>query len=640
MASNSIIRPYDLYIDRAGNPLEAGQIYIGIANSDPEVAGNTLQVYYDRGLTSAAAQPIRTTGGSPSFIGTPAKLFVDADDYSITVKDKNGALIYTSLTNLADAPLVGDITPYWQFETVAKMVLGQASDGTTVDFSTVPATGWLETKWYQTAQKTGGARYEVIPIGSYSGTPDQKCDHTLLGGLYVAKLIINGPLKVTTCGVVDNDNTIDYGIHLVAMLALLEKHGVGGTIDLEDITIFKDTTVDIPRDIGLISSAGSSVEAKTPDTGAGFRFTSTGTGFTAGDRPEIVLGNVEGFDIALVVSASSVVIKVGRVVGYTLAILFEAGATTSNVQALQLFSSNDTAVKVDSSVSTVSNITVSSDYVFAQATALYIETGGGNFDAGCFHFGTVLTVSGTMLKFESQSASAALYLSLRANKFTGLTLMSIIGSTGTLQYSDVSVNYWSGGANGLACYIAPLMLMNSTSVKVNNLQNPVTHSWLQAGPATQCEFDFLFPARVYSVLIDPASLSATNRYIFRDIDFSEAPAGAGTDLQNAQINWANSGALASQHKHVRYVFPAPLTTDLLTLYMTHQLVFEGQSRFRVTNLESIVDGGTFLATINHAEAKSLFPSTYGMALEIVFKFDKNINFIVGDEIIFTLEVVQ
>lgn len=642
MAANSVIVPFDHFVDRTGAPLEAGKIYVGIANSDPEVSGNQIQAYTNRALSVTASQPLRTLGGTPSFQGMPGKIFVDADDYSITVRDKNDALIYTSLTNLDDAPLASTMAVPWQFETVAKMILGQAVDGSTIDFANVPGPGWVETKWNQTAQKTGGARYEIIPIGSYSGTPDQICDHTVLGGLYVAQIIVDSALKVTSCGVIDNDNSIDYGVNIVAMLALLAKHGLGGTIDLEGIQIFKDTTIDIPRDVGVICDAGSAIQAKTSNTGTGFRFTATGSGYVSGDRPEAVFGSITGFDIGLVVSAANVSVKAGKISGYTLGVLFEYGASIANVQALQITSTNDTAVKIDATGGTVDNITVNADYVFAISTVIYLETGGGNIDSPRFQFGTVSATSATLLECESQSESGALYVNLKVNKYTGLRLISLTGTSGGLSSSEIEVNHWTGGNSGYAVFVATLMAMSSTKIKVNNQQNPAVGSWLQTGAAFQCEFDFLFLTRTFSRLVSTsaATTTSTNRYLLQDADFNDAPPGSSTDLQDVQIDWSVNGGLSCQHKHVRYVFTGPLTTDELTLYMTHQLAFSGEARFRVTNLESIVDGGTFQATINHAEVKVVDPSTYGLALEIVFKLDKNVSFIIGDEIIFLLEVVQ
>ena len=51
-----------IYIgDSTGRPLDAGKVYFGDPNKDPELY--PIDVYYDEALTIAAPQPIRTKGG-------------------------------------------------------------------------------------------------------------------------------------------------------------------------------------------------------------------------------------------------------------------------------------------------------------------------------------------------------------------------------------------------------------------------------------------------------------------------------------------------------------------------------------------------------------------------------------------------
>lgn len=96
--------PYALFVDAAGVPLVDGFIFIGVANQDPTT--NQIAVYSDAALTVSVAQPIRTMAGAPVANGTPINLFVGGN-YSITVKDRNGVLVYT----VPSAALAGgDIT--------------------------------------------------------------------------------------------------------------------------------------------------------------------------------------------------------------------------------------------------------------------------------------------------------------------------------------------------------------------------------------------------------------------------------------------------------------------------------------------------------------------------------------------------
>lgn len=96
MSALSIQPTFPIFTDIDGQPLEAGYVWIGTANLDPQV--NPINVYWDAALTILAPQPIRTLGGYPSNSGTPARLYVNSD-YSIRVMNKNGSTVYTSLNN-------------------------------------------------------------------------------------------------------------------------------------------------------------------------------------------------------------------------------------------------------------------------------------------------------------------------------------------------------------------------------------------------------------------------------------------------------------------------------------------------------------------------------------------------------------
>jgi hypothetical protein len=95
MSANSIQSPYKIFTDVDGKPLQNGYIYIGTANQNPET--NAISVYWDQDLTIPAAQPIRTVGGYPSRHGSPAVIYANTADYSITVRDQMGALVFSSL---------------------------------------------------------------------------------------------------------------------------------------------------------------------------------------------------------------------------------------------------------------------------------------------------------------------------------------------------------------------------------------------------------------------------------------------------------------------------------------------------------------------------------------------------------------
>jgi hypothetical protein len=93
MSALSIQPTYPIFTDIDGQPLEAGYVWIGQANLDPQV--NPINVYWDAALTISAPQPIRTLGGYPSRNGTPARLYVNSD-YSIRVMNRNGSAVYSA----------------------------------------------------------------------------------------------------------------------------------------------------------------------------------------------------------------------------------------------------------------------------------------------------------------------------------------------------------------------------------------------------------------------------------------------------------------------------------------------------------------------------------------------------------------
>lgn len=95
MPVNSVMPPYEMFMDAAGNPLEAGFIYIG--NPGLDARANPKAAYFDAAFTVPCGPAIRTSGGYPVQNGTPATIYVDGN-YSITVTDMHGALIFSSLS--------------------------------------------------------------------------------------------------------------------------------------------------------------------------------------------------------------------------------------------------------------------------------------------------------------------------------------------------------------------------------------------------------------------------------------------------------------------------------------------------------------------------------------------------------------
>lgn len=86
----AINQPIPVFTDLDGLPLEAGYLFFGASNLNPETT--PITVYWDEALTIPAAQPIRTIAGYPSRGGNPSRIF-SGSDYSVTVRDKNQQLV-------------------------------------------------------------------------------------------------------------------------------------------------------------------------------------------------------------------------------------------------------------------------------------------------------------------------------------------------------------------------------------------------------------------------------------------------------------------------------------------------------------------------------------------------------------------
>lgn len=83
--------PFPLFLNQRGDLLDAGYVYVGEVDDDPETA--PVAVYWDAGATQVAAQPLRTRGGViVNDNGAPALVFAP-DDYSMRVRDADGDLI-------------------------------------------------------------------------------------------------------------------------------------------------------------------------------------------------------------------------------------------------------------------------------------------------------------------------------------------------------------------------------------------------------------------------------------------------------------------------------------------------------------------------------------------------------------------
>lgn len=204
MAALSVQVPYPVFYDRDGQPLNDGNIYIGVANLDPVT--NPLPVYYDEALTIAASQPLVTSGGYVYRNGTPTQLYVNANDFSITVNDSKNLLVYNfpEATGIGvgaasveyDPPFTGAVTSGYTVadklsQTVSVQDFGALGDGVTDDTAAIQAA-------VNAAEAISGCVY--FPAGTYLVSTFA----TALDSGTNCAVLINGDLTIDGCGTISS----------------------------------------------------------------------------------------------------------------------------------------------------------------------------------------------------------------------------------------------------------------------------------------------------------------------------------------------------------------------------------------------------------------------------------------------------
>lgn len=95
-----IKNPIAQFFTLDGDPLDNGSVYIGIPGLNPET--NPVAIYWDRDGLVPAINPAKTSRGFVENNGSPARLYIDNLDYSVTVKDSKGLIVYSSLSVTAE----------------------------------------------------------------------------------------------------------------------------------------------------------------------------------------------------------------------------------------------------------------------------------------------------------------------------------------------------------------------------------------------------------------------------------------------------------------------------------------------------------------------------------------------------------
>lgn len=119
-----LLNPVPLFLDGRGALLDAGYVYIGTVNTNPETPANQLPLFKNAAMTIPIAQPLRTLGGVIVDGLTPVFVYFAATDYSITVKDANSNLVSgiassTETGGVSFQPLDSDLTAIAALATTA-----------------------------------------------------------------------------------------------------------------------------------------------------------------------------------------------------------------------------------------------------------------------------------------------------------------------------------------------------------------------------------------------------------------------------------------------------------------------------------------------------------------------------------------
>ena len=231
MAVLSVQVPYAVFYDRDGQPLDNGSIYIGAANVDP--IANPIQVYYDEALTISASQPLKTSNGYVYRNGTPAQLYVNANNFSILVRDaKNtlvysfpdgtgigvdaGAIPYTPGTSYPAGSIGNFLNPFFGVSDSVFEVTTQAGAGlergiSVEHYADTGGSYGVDIHQYQGAKNAFVVHCYSDENGAVAGAVAAQIDHTRHGNILVLKNAENPVTSPGTRGTANFLSFIGYG---------------------------------------------------------------------------------------------------------------------------------------------------------------------------------------------------------------------------------------------------------------------------------------------------------------------------------------------------------------------------------------------------------------------------------------------
>lgn len=211
MPLTQLAPPYPIFTDKGGNPLDAGYLYFGKANQNPET--NPVTVYYDRALTQPVAQPVRTSNGYVMRNGSPALIYAD-EEFSVTVRDKTGALIIYSPIGFGVVPGISSLL----LDNAAKDVSALLAD-TSFSYNTALSGSIQVSPGDILRTLSEGFAYEVAA----AGVTDQSI--TTAGGVKLYALPQGNAFKIEAFGAVGDGVTDDSSAFVKAINAMPSSDG-------------------------------------------------------------------------------------------------------------------------------------------------------------------------------------------------------------------------------------------------------------------------------------------------------------------------------------------------------------------------------------------------------------------------------
>jgi hypothetical protein len=188
--------PFQQLFDTNGSPLDDGYVYIGTANANPETS--PIAIYWDDAGTIPAAQPLRTLNGYIVRSGTPARVYTALEDFSMTVKDRQGRVVFSVLDATSDSNLTTALASSSGSSLVGFLQSGANAQLRTVqsklrdvvsvkDFGAVGDGIVDDTLAFTDARTASSGRY-YVPDGTYlvASSPDVWADNfTASGAAYI-----------------------------------------------------------------------------------------------------------------------------------------------------------------------------------------------------------------------------------------------------------------------------------------------------------------------------------------------------------------------------------------------------------------------------------------------------------------------